>query len=127
MVESLASIRDVLAPGGKLIVDSRNWELMYGFWPRIIPAPRVRARHDVRCTSLYIWTIPESFDRPCQAEIVFLFENQAGELSHHRYELTFQPFRHADLRKAVESAGFQITADSFDPAAQPYALTAGRA
>ena len=127
MVESLASIRDVLTPGGKLIVDSRNWELMYSSWPRVITAPRVRERHGLRCSSLYIWTIPESFDRPCQAEIVFLFENQAGELSHHRYELTFQPFGHADLRKAVESAGFQITADSFDPAAQSYALTAGRA
>jgi glycine/sarcosine N-methyltransferase len=127
MVESLASIRDVLAPGGRLIVDSRNWELMYSSWPRIITAPQVRERHGLRCASLYIWTIPESFDRPCQAEIVFLFENQAGELSHHRYELTFQPFSHAGLRKAVESAGFQITADSFDPAAQSYALTAARA
>jgi glycine/sarcosine N-methyltransferase len=126
MVESLASIRDVLAPDGKLIVDSRNWELMYSSWPRVITAPRVRERHGLRCTSLYIWTIPDSFDHPCQAEIVFLFENRAGELSHHRYELTFLPFRHDGLRKAVEAAGFQIIADSFDPAAQSYALTAAR-
>jgi SAM-dependent methyltransferase len=126
MVESLASIRDVLAPEGKLIVDSRNWELMYSSWPRIITAPQVRERRGLRCTSLYIWTIPESFDRPCRAEIVFLFENQAGELSHHRHELSFQPFGHADLRMALESAGFQITADSFDPAAHSYAVMAGR-
>jgi SAM-dependent methyltransferase len=127
MVESLESIRDVLAPEGKLIVDSRNWELMYSSWPRIITAPQVRERRGLRCTSLYIWTIPEGFDRPCQAEIVFLFEDQAGKLSHHQYELSFQPFGHADLRKAVEAAGFQITADSFDPAAHSYAIMAGRA
>src|SRR5215470_13034917 len=100
---------------------------MYSSWPHIITTPRIRARRGMRCTSLYIWTIPKSFDRACQAEIVFLFENQAGELSYHRHELTFQPFSHADLRKAVESAGFQITADSFDPAADSYAVTAGRA
>jgi glycine/sarcosine N-methyltransferase len=127
MVESLESIRDVLAPDGKLIVDSRNWELMYSSWPRIITAPQVRERRGVRCTSLYIWTIPESFDRPCQAEIVFLFENQAGELSHHRYELSFQPFGHAGLRKALESAGFRIAGDSFEPSAISYAITAVRA
>jgi len=127
MVESLESIGDVLGPEGKLIVDSRNWELMYSSWPRIITAPQVRARRGLRCTCLYIWTIPESFDCPCQAEIVFLFEDQAGELSHHRYELTFQPFGHADLRKAVEAAGFQITADPFDPAAHSYAIMARRA
>ena len=124
MTESLQAIRDVLKPNGRIVVDSRNWELMYSSWPRIIPAPRVIERHGVRCASLYIWTIPESFDLPCRAEIVFLFENQAGELSHRRYELNFQPFRHSDLRLALESAGFQITGDSFEPTSASYAIGA---
>lgn len=124
MVESLEAIRSVLKPNGKIVVDSRNWELMYGSWPRIIPASHVKERHGTRCASLYIWTIPESFDRPCQAEIVFLFENQENELSHRRYELSFQPFSHLDLRRAVESAGFQITGDSFQPTADSYAIGA---
>jgi SAM-dependent methyltransferase len=129
MTESLKAIRDVLKPDGTLVVDSRNWELMYRSWPRIVPASRVIERHGMRCSSLYIWTIPESFDLPCRAEIVFLFENQANELSHRRYELTFQPFRHVDLRQALESAGFRVTGDSFEPAAASYAITAvsGRA
>jgi SAM-dependent methyltransferase len=131
MVESLKAIRSVLNPNGKIVVDSRNWELMYGSWPRIITASHVRERRGTRCASLYVWTIPESFDRPCQAEIVFLFENQENKLSHRRYELTFQPFTHLDLRRAVESAGFQITEDSFQPAAPQYAIgavaSAGRA
>src|SRR5260221_12071370 len=92
--------------------------------PRIVPASHVMERHGIRCVSAHIWTIPESFDQPCRAEIVFLFENQAGELSHRRYELTFQPFSHIDLRQAVESAGFQITGDSFEPAAPFYAIAA---
>jgi glycine/sarcosine N-methyltransferase len=124
MVESLESIRDVLAPDGKLIVDSRNWELMYSSWPRIVTAPRVRERRGLRCSCLYIWTIPEGFDRPCQAEIIFLFENQENELSHRRYEMIFQPFTHLDLRRAVENAGFQITGDSFEPASHSYAIGA---
>jgi ubiquinone/menaquinone biosynthesis C-methylase UbiE len=124
MAESLHAIRRVLKPGGTIVVDSRNWELMYSSWPRIVPASHVRERRGVRCACLYIWTIPESFDRPCETEIVFLFENGARELTYHRYELAFQPFRHADLREAVESAGFRITGDSFQPAAHNYAITA---
>ena len=124
MAESLQAIRGVLKPGGTMIVDSRNWELMYSSWPRIIPASHVRERRGVRCACLYIWTIPESFDRFCEAEIVFLFENGASELTHRRYELAFRPFRHADLMEAVESAGFRITGDSFEPAAHNYAISA---
>jgi glycine/sarcosine N-methyltransferase len=124
MVESLKAIRSVLKPNGKVVVDSRNWELLYSSRPRIVPASRVIERHGVRCVSVYIWTIPERLDQPCRAEIVFLFENQAGELSHRRYELTFRPFSHIGLRQAVESAGFQITGDSFEPMAGQYAIEA---
>jgi glycine/sarcosine N-methyltransferase len=127
MAESLEGIRGVLKPEGKIVISSRNWELMYSSWPRIVVAPHVKERRGVRCTSLYIWTIPESFDRPCTAEIVFLFEDQANELSHHRYELIFQPFSHAGLRRAAESAGFRITGDSFAQSADNYAITAARA
>jgi glycine/sarcosine N-methyltransferase len=121
---ALRAIRDVLKPGGMVVVDSRNWELMYESRPRVVPARRVIERRGTRCASFYIWTIPESFDRPCQAEIVFLFQNEADELSHRRYELTFQPFRHMDLRQAVASAGFRITGDSFQPTGTFYAIAA---
>jgi hypothetical protein len=124
MTESLKAIRDVLKPGGRVVVDSRNWELMYRSWPRIVPASRVIERDGMRCSSFYIWTIPESFDLPCRAEIVFLFENQANDLSHRRYELTFQPFSHIDLRQALESAGFRVTGESFEPTCASYAITA---
>jgi glycine/sarcosine N-methyltransferase len=124
VAQSLRAIRDVMKPGGTMVVDSRNWELIYRSWPRIVPASHAIERNGLRCDSLYIWTIPESFDLPCRAEIVFLFENQANELSHRRHELTFQPFRHMDLREALESAGFRITGDSFAPAAPFYAIAA---
>jgi glycine/sarcosine N-methyltransferase len=125
MAESLQAMRAVLKPAGSIIVDSRNWELMYTSpWPRILTASHVRERRGVRCACLYIWTIPESFDHPCQAEIVFLFENGASELTHRSYALAFQPFQHVEFRQAVESAGFRITGDSFEPAAHNYAIAA---
>jgi hypothetical protein len=65
MIESLQAIRDVLRPDGRIVVDSRNWELLYSSRPRIVPASHVKERRGLRCSSVYIWTIPESLDRPC--------------------------------------------------------------
>lgn len=121
---ALKAIHSVLNPNGKIVVDSRNWELIYKGWPRIVSASCVKERCGIRCTSFYIWTIPEDFRRACKAEIVFLFEDQKNALTHRRYELTFQPFSYLELRHAVESAGFEIITSSFEPTAPFYAIEA---
>jgi glycine/sarcosine N-methyltransferase len=41
MISALKNIRRVLSPGGILVVDSRNWELLYESRPRIIISDRV--------------------------------------------------------------------------------------
>ncbi len=41
---ALAGMRKVLSPAGTLIVDSRNWELLYNSRPRIVPARQVIAK-----------------------------------------------------------------------------------
>jgi len=120
--EALRAIRSVLKPGARIVVDSRNWEFMYRSRPRVVPAARVIRRQGIRCQSLYIWTFPETFAQPCQAEIVLLFEDPAGEVSHRRYELAFQPFRPADLRQAAQDAGFAWVEDSFEPDGGTYAI-----
>jgi glycine/sarcosine N-methyltransferase len=126
MTQALRGIRSVLRPDGKIVVDSRNWELMYKDRPRIVSASSVKERDGIRCVSFYIWTIPEEFHLPCQAEIVFLFEDQDNAVTHRRYELTFQPFSYLDLRDSLESAGFEVVASSFEPTAPFYAVE-GRA
>jgi SAM-dependent methyltransferase len=124
MRQALQGIRSVLRPNGKIVVDSRNWELMYKDRPRIIPASHAKERDGIRCTSFYIWTIPEEFHLPCKAEIVLLFEDRYNAVTHRRYELTFQPFSYVELRDSLESAGFEIITSSFEPSAPFYAIEA---
>jgi hypothetical protein len=61
MLSSLEGIKKVLSPGGILVVDSRNWELLYESRPRITAGSHVIERDDVRCSSLYIWTVPDTY------------------------------------------------------------------
>src|ERR1019366_4256450 len=84
LVDAVQGMRAVLGPGGTLVVDSRNWERLYSLRPRIVPARRVIGRRGLRCSSLYIWTIPDELDEPCRAEIVLLFEDADSALTGHR-------------------------------------------
>ena len=121
---ALAAMRAVLRPGGAVLVDSRNWELLHASRTRIVPAAQVREQDGVRCLPLYIWTFPEAFGEPCQAEIVLLFEHPGGAVSHRRHLLSFRPFRHAELAGAVAAAGLAARADSYRPDAPFYAIAA---
>jgi SAM-dependent methyltransferase len=121
---ALEGMRKVLSPTGTLIVDSRNWELLYESRPRIVPARQVIERKGLRCNSLYIWTIPDDFGSPCTAEIVLLFEDAEGRTSYRRHVIDFVPFRHADLADAIRAAGFTIRGDSYQADGNFYAIVA---
>jgi SAM-dependent methyltransferase len=122
MVRALQAMRRVLRPGGQLVVDSRNWELLYNSKPRIMPTPAVVERYGQKCCSLYVWSIPDTFGSPCRAEIILLFEDAERKVTHRRYVVDFQPFAHGSLLAAMESAGFAVTRDSFRPDGPFYAV-----
>ncbi|WP_170223003.1 class I SAM-dependent methyltransferase [Nonomuraea turkmeniaca] len=122
MVSALSSMRQVLSPTGMLIVDSRNWELLYRERPRIVPADRVRERDGVRCWCVYVWSIPERFGEPCLAELLFLLERQDGSVTHRRHLIDFQPFTPADLEARLAEAGFAVAGSTYRPDRQRYAF-----
>ncbi len=123
-IAALEGMKKVLSPAGTLVVDSRNWELLYESRPRIVPARQVIERNGLRCNSLYIWTIPDDFESPCTAEIVLLFEDAEGRTSYRRHVIEFVPFRHADLTETIRAAGFTIRDDSYQPGNNFYAIVA---
>jgi SAM-dependent methyltransferase len=124
MISSLEGMKQVLSPGGVLVIDSRNWELLYESRPRIITGRHVIERRGIRSSSLYIWTIPDDFNAPCRAEIVLLFEDASSALTHRRYVIDFTPFRRTDLTAAIHAAGLTVIADSYQPDNPFYAVAA---
>jgi glycine/sarcosine N-methyltransferase len=123
-VAALEGMKKVLGPKGMLIVDSRNWELLYRSRPRIVPARKAIERNGLRCNSLYIWTIPDAFEAPCTAEIVLIFEDPEANLTHRRYVLNFTPFRHGELADDIRSAGFTVRDDSYREDGNFYSIAA---
>jgi SAM-dependent methyltransferase len=124
MISSLEGMKQVLSPDGVLVIDSRNWELLYESRPRIITGRRVIERRGVRSSSLYIWTIPDDFNAPCRAEIVLLFEDASSAITHRLYVIDFTPFTRADLTAAIHAVGLTVIGDSYQPDNPFYAVAA---
>jgi SAM-dependent methyltransferase len=122
MLRSLRGIRAVLKSGGKLIVDSRNWEQIWKEKVRFTPYPW-RERAGQRCLPIYIWNFPERFEDPHTIEVLLVFDSD-GKVSVRSYPMVYYPFRLEELTERLRSAGFMNIQDRFSEGREGYRVIA---
>lgn len=105
MATSLRAMHDVLAPGGVLVLESRDWERQRSEHRRLEVRSRVAVRDGVRGFTVFVWTIPERIDEPHVAELIVLLEREF-EVSHHLVELRFMAYTLEELVGHLTEAGF---------------------
>ena len=105
MLRSLQGMRAVLKPGGKLVLDSRDWEQIRKEKIRFTPYPQWRERAGQRCLPIYIWTFPERFEDAHTIEVVLLFDS-GGNVSLRSYPIVYYPFHYEELVERLRCAGF---------------------
>ncbi len=120
MAEALRGLRGALRPGGRLVVDSRNWEKLHAERPSTEVVERAWLRDGRRCTVVYEWSIPNRFEDEHVANLVFVFWGEdSGVNRHHR--VPFNPFTHQRLRDRLQEAGLRVV-DDFCPEADRYSI-----
>lgn len=125
MVAAFRGMAGVLAEGGRLVLNARNWEKLRRDRPRLTFPEQVVQREGRRCVPLYIWSFPERWAAEHRVEIAFVVET-SGRVTVHRHELSFRPFRRADLRARLEAVGLEVVADDHDAEADWYEVVAKR-
>ncbi len=125
MVHAFGGMAGVLAEGGLLVVNARNWEKLRRDRPRLTFPERVRERNGRRCVPLYVWSYGDEWESPHHVEIVFLVET-GRSLDARRHELTFWPFRVDDLRDRLAAAGLRVVDHTYRPEADWYEVVAER-
>jgi SAM-dependent methyltransferase len=105
MLRSLKGMRAVLRSGGKLVIDSRNWEQIRKEKIRFTPYPQWRERAGQRCLPIYIWNFPERFEDAHTIEVVFIFDSD-GYVSLRSYPIVYYPFHFEELVERLRCAGF---------------------
>jgi SAM-dependent methyltransferase len=124
-VPAFRGMAGVLGAGGRLILNARNWEKLRRDRPRLTFPDRVVERPGRRCVPLYIWSYGEDWGTEHGVEIAFVVES-SGRLAVRRHELTFWPFRRADLHGRLHDAGLRVAADDWDAEADWYEVVAER-
>jgi len=122
MLRSLEGMRAVLASGGKLVIQSLNWEQLRKDQKRLTHFPW-RERAGRRCLPLYVWTFPERFDDPHTIEVVLVFDS-GGEASVRSYPIVYYLFRLEDLLERLRCAGFSEIRNNFCEGCAEYRVIA---
>ncbi len=123
MLEALTGLREMVRPGGHLVVDSRNWEKLHAERRIVQLADSAVTRHGRRCVVFYAWEIPDRLDSEHVAHIVFIFED-GGRIEPHEYRIGFYPISLGELRERLEAAGLREVDTDYDEARDRYAITA---
>ena len=123
MIGALTGLREMVRPGGHLVVDSRNWEKLHTERRIVQVADSAVTRDGHRCVGLYAWEIPDRLDAEHVAHIVFLFED-GSRIDPHEYRIGFYPITVGELRDRLEAAGLREVDTDYDEARDRYAITA---
>jgi SAM-dependent methyltransferase len=104
MLRSVKGMRAVVRSGGKLVIDSRNWDKLTtektGFthydW---------RERAGQRCLPIYVWNFPEKFEDAHTIDVLLVFDS-GDKASIRSYPIVYYPFHVEELIENLKGAGF---------------------
>lgn len=127
MVRAFEAMREVLKEGGTLVVDSRNWEKLREERPRLTTAPQVVEREGIKCVPVYFWSFPARWEEPHFVDLVLLFVDEEGSITHRLHRLEYRPFRVEELVAQLQEAGLSEVRSDYEADADRYEVLAGRA
>jgi SAM-dependent methyltransferase len=122
MLRSLEGMQAVLRNGGRLVIDSRNWEQLRKEKERFTHFPW-RERAGQRCLPLYVWTFPEKFDDAHTIEVVLVFDCGDNVLIR-SYPIVYYPFHLEELVERLRCVGFSEIQGKFSQSKAEYRVIA---
>jgi len=124
---ALRAMAGLLRPGGRLVLTSRNWELVRAAGSGLRVADRLTVRDGIRGVVIYGWSLAPGWDDTHHLDIAVALLDDAGPgLTTHRERLTFWPFRREDLDADLAAAGLTPATSTYDPAVDRYLVSATR-
>lgn len=124
---ALEAMSRLLTPGGRLVLTSRNWEVVRSAGSRVDVRDRLIRRNERDAVVSYYWQIAKRWEQEHFLEIVVAQIEPDGAVRACSERLSIWPFRYEDLVAELESVGLRVESTTFDPATDGYMVVAGRA
>jgi SAM-dependent methyltransferase len=122
-IAAFEAFRSLLAPGGMLVLDTHDWELVHRAGSRVEIELGIVERDGTHCVRTYSWHVPEAFGDPHVLEIapIFLDGDRATLRS---YPVRMWPFTRLELKRRLTAAGFVSVALDAIPGDERYTAIA---
>lgn len=126
-LSALQAMSRLLNPGGRLVLTSRNWELVRSAGSRVDVRDRLIRRNDRDAVVSYHWQIEQDWEQEHLLEIVVAQIEPDGTVRACSERLAIWPYRHEDLVAQLRSVGLEVESTTFDPQSDGYTVVASRA
>ncbi len=123
---ALAAMSALPAPGGVLVVTSRNWERVRREGSGLRIADRLVERDGRRGLVIYAWDIPDAPDDPHVLDVAVALLDDDDIVTTHRERMRFAPFTHEELDDELRAAGLVAESSTFADYCERYLVTARR-
>lgn len=121
---ALASMSRLLRPEGRLVLTSRNWELVRAGGSRMDVREHLVHRNGRDAVVIYRWEIPRQWEREHHIEIAVAQIEADGAVLVRSEVLSSWPYRYDDLVSELQRVGLGVERSTFDPEAQDYTVVA---
>ena len=125
-LSALEAMSRLLNPGGRLVLHSRNWELVRSAGSRVDVRDRLIRRVERQAVVNNNWAIQQSRDQEKLHEIVVAQIEPDGAVRACSERLSIWPYRYEDLVAQLRSVGLTVQSTTFDPESDGYLVVAGR-
>ncbi|MFI2422810.1 methyltransferase domain-containing protein [Streptomyces sp. NPDC018955] len=123
---ALEAMSRLLNPGGRLVLTSRNWELVRSAGSRVDVRDRLVRRNGRDAVVSYSWQIEQRWEQEHFLEIVVARIEPDGAVRACSERLSIWPYRYEDLVAQLRSVGLTVRSTTFDPESDRYLVVAGR-
>jgi SAM-dependent methyltransferase len=123
---ALRAMAGVLAPGGLLVLTSRNFEGMRAAGTGLQVFDHVVERHGRRGVVIYSWWLADAWQDAHGFDVAVALLGDDGAVTTRGERLRFWPYSHDMLREELRAAGLEPETSTFDPDVDRYVLTARR-
>jgi len=123
---ALGAMAAALAPGGLLVLTTRNWELVRGSGGGLQVFDHVVVRDGRPGVVMYSWWVADDWDDRHEFDVAVALIGDGGAVTTHGERLPFWPFRHEALGEDLVAAGLEPDSSTYDDAVDRYLVTARR-
>lgn len=120
MLINIRSLYSVTKNGGKIVIDTRNWDKVIKENIRFNTSD-VKEYGDKKYVFTYVWNL-NGFDERSNVEILFIEITNDRETKCIPFRLDFTPFKHDEFISRLKSCGLKIVKDTFQLNSDTYSI-----